>query len=126
MIVGVGIDLCEIARMERLLVDGRFLGRFFSREEQEYIEYKGKRAADTMAGIYAAKEALVKALGTGFTDSNIQDIVVLHDKNGAPYYELRGDYALHAAQRNITSLHLSISHDGGVAAAIAIAERDAK
>ena len=125
MIVGVGIDLCEIARMEELLVDGRFLGRFFSQEEQEYIEYKGKRAADSMAGIFAAKEALVKALGTGFT-ACIQDIVVLHDKNGAPYYDLRGEYALHAAQRSITNLHLSISHDGGMATAIAIAERDAK
>ena len=126
MIVGVGIDLCEIARMERLLVDGRFLGRFFSQEDQEDMENKGKRAPDTMAGIYAAKEALVKALGTGFTDTNLQDMVVLHDKYGAPYYELRGAYALHAAQKNITSLHLSVSHDGGVAAAIAIAERDAK
>ncbi len=126
MIVGVGIDLCEIARMEKLLVDGRFLGRYFSLEEQEYIENKGRCAADTMAGIYAAKEALVKALGTGITGTDLQDICVLHDKCGAPYYELRGEYALHAAQRNITNLHLSISHDGGIAAAIAIAERDAK
>jgi len=126
MIVGVGIDLCEIARMEKLLVDGRFLGRYFSLEEQEYIENKGKHAADTMAGIFAAKEALAKALGTGFTGTNLQDITVLHDSFGAPYYDLRGEFAVHAAQRNITNLHLSISHDGGIAAAIAIAERDAK
>lgn len=126
MIVGVGMDLCEIARMEKLLVDGRFLGRYFSLEEQEYIENKGKCAADTMAGIYAAKEALVKALGTGITDADLQDICVLHDSLGAPYFDLRGEYALHAAQRNIHNLHLSISHDGGVAAAIVIAERDAK
>ena len=124
MIVGVGIDVCDIARMEELLKDGRFLARFFSMEEQEYIENKGRGTAQTMAGIFAAKEALVKALGTGFTEGQLADICVLHDKNSAPYYDLRGGYAQHAAQRQITGLHLSISHDGGVAAAIAIAERN--
>ena len=124
MIVGVGIDVCDIARMEEMLKDGRFLARFFSMEEQEYIENKGRGTAQTMAGIFAAKEALVKALGTGFTEGQLADICVLHDKNGAPYYDLRGGYAQHAAQRQITGLHLSISHDGGVAAAIAIAERN--
>ena len=126
MIVGVGLDVCDIARMEALLKDGRFLGRFFAPEEQEYIENKGRGAAASMAGIFAAKEALVKALGTGFTLGEIADICVLHDKCGAPYYELRGACAVHAAQRNITALHLSISHEGGVAAAVAIAEREFK
>ncbi len=124
MIVGVGVDVCDIARMEKLLIDGKFLDRFFSPEEQEYIENKGKAAAQSMAGIFAAKEALVKALGTGLSGGSIQDICVLHDKCGAPYYDLRGAYALHASQRHITNLHLSISHDGGVAAAVAIAERN--
>ncbi len=124
MIVGLGLDVCDIARMEEQLKDGRFLARFFSMEEQEYIENKGRGAAQTMAGIFAAKEALVKALGTGFTGGNLKDICVLHDKFGAPYYDLRGNYAQHAAQRHITNLHLSISHDGGVAAAVAIAERN--
>ena len=124
MIAGVGIDLCGIARMERLLADEKFLRRFFSAEEQAYIEGKGKSAAQTMAGIFAAKEALVKALGTGFTSSSLSDIAVLHDKFGAPYYDLRGEFALHAAQRNITALHLSITHDGGTAAAVCIRENN--
>lgn len=124
MIVGVGIDLCAVARMEKQLENGRFLARFFSEEEQAYIENRGKSAAQSMAGIFAAKEALAKALGTGLTAGEMRDICVLHDKLGAPYYELRGDYAVHAAQRNITHLHLSISHDGGMAAAVAIAERN--
>lgn len=124
MIVGVGIDVCDIARMEEQLVDGRFLARYFSPEEQEYIENKGRGTAASMAGIFAAKEALVKALGTGFVSAQLSEICVLHDKCGAPYYELRGGYAAHAAQRSITALHLSITHDGGIAAAVAIAERD--
>lgn len=124
MIVGVGIDVCDISRMEELLKDGRFLGRFFSPEEQEYIENKGRGAAASMAGIFAAKEALVKALGTGFTSAELAEICVLHDKFGAPYFELRGEFSLHVAQRNITALHLSITHDSGIAAAVAIAERE--
>lgn len=124
MIVGIGIDVCKIERMEALLADGKFLGRFFSPEEQEYIENKGKGAAQTMAGIFAAKEALVKALGMGFTTTRLEEICVLHDAFGAPCYDLRGDFAQHAAQRNIDCLHLSITHDGGVAAAVAIAERN--
>ena len=92
----------------------------------EYIRSKGAMAADTMAGLFAAKEALVKCLGTGFQDTKLCDIVVLHDKFGAPYYELRGSYAQHAAQRSITTLHLTITHDSGIAAAVAIAERAEK
>ena len=126
MITGIGLDVCKIARMEELLKDDRFLDRYFCPEEQEYIRAKGQSAADTMAGIFAAKEALVKCLGTGFADTRLQDIAVVHDKYGAPCYELRGAYQMHAAQRSITSLHLSITHDGGVAAAVCIAERAEK
>ena len=93
MIVGIGIDLCEISRMEQLLQDGRFL-------------------------------ALAKALGVGLSGGDIAGICVLHDKFGAPYYDLRGDFAHLAGQRNIHTLHLSITHENGMAAAVAIAERE--
>lgn len=126
MITGIGLDVCQVARMEELLEKEHFLSRYFCEEEQEYIRSRGQMAAQTMAGIFAAKEALVKCLGTGFTDTRLCDIAVLHDKFGAPCYDLRGSYALHAAQRSITALHLSITHDGGIAAAVAIAERAEK
>ena len=124
MIAGVGIDVCEIARMEDLLTEGRFLARFFSREEQAYIQSKGRAAAQTMAGLYAAKEALVKALGTGLQGMELKDIVVLHDSQGAPGYALGGAAEAAARARGIRTLHLSITHDGGVAAAVCIAERE--
>jgi len=123
MIAGLGLDLCEISRMEKLLQDGRFLARFFSLEEQEYIQSKGKTAAQTMAGIFAAKEALAKALGTGIVSGELKDICVLHDANGAPYYALGGSYAALARQRGMDSLFLSITHEAGVAAAVCIAEK---
>ena len=123
MIIGIGMDLCEISRMEKLLSDGRFLARFFSAEEQAYIQSKGKNAAQSMAGIFAAKEALAKALGTGITSGALADICILHDEHGAPYYDLCGSYAEIAKKRQINALFLSITHEAGIAAAMCVAER---
>ena len=124
MIIGVGMDLCEISRMEKLLSDGRFLARFFSAEEQAYIQSKGKSAAQSMAGIFAAKEALAKALGTGIVSGELADICVLPDEHGAPYYDLRGSYAEKAKERRINAIFLSITHEAGMAAAMCVAERN--
>ena len=123
MIAGVGIDLCEISRMEKFMENGRFLARFFSEPEQEYIQNKGKAGAQSMAGIFAAKEALGKALGVGIA-ADLKEISVLHDAQGAPYYSLSGDYARMAEQRGIASFYLSITHEGGMAAAVCVAERN--
>ena len=123
MIAGVGMDLCEISRMEKLLSEGKFLRRFFSPEEQAYIKGKGNSAAQSMAGVFAAKEALTKALGTGIVSGALSDICILHDANGAPYYDLRGQYADLAREKGIGSLFLSISHEAGIAAAVCVAER---
>lgn len=124
MIAGVGIDLCGIARMEKMMEKGRFLERYFSEEERAYLRNKGINAAQSAAGLYAAKEALTKALGTGIVSGALSDICVLHDENGAPYYDLRGDYAALAEQKGIIALHLSVSHEGDTAAAVCVAERN--
>ena len=123
MITGVGIDMCGISRMEKLIGDERFLARFFSAEEQAYIHKKGKAAPASMAGIFAAKEALTKALGVGIT-ADIREISVLHDNHGAPYYSLSGEYARLAEDRRISSFHLSITHEADMAAAVCVAERN--
>ena len=123
MIAGVGVDLCEMSRMEKLLSDGRFLARFFSAEEQSYIQGKGKTAAQSMAGIYAAKEALVKALGCGIVSADLRSIEVTHDRYGAPSYLLQGEYARLAEDKRISSFFLSITHEGGMAAAVCVAEQ---
>ncbi|MBQ7656700.1 MAG: holo-ACP synthase [Clostridia bacterium] len=123
MIAGVGLDVCEISRMEKLISDGRFLARFFSAEEQAYIQGKGKSGAQSMAGIFAAKEALGKALGVGIA-ADLKEISVLHDAQGAPYYSLSGEYARLAEDRRISSFYLSITHEAGIAAAVCVAERN--
>lgn len=124
MIAGVGIDLCGIARMEKMMEKGRFLERYFSEEERAYLRNKGINAAQSAAGLYAAKEALTKALGTGIVSGALSDICVLHDENGAPYYDLRGTYTALAEQKGIIALHLSVSHEGDTAAAVCVAERN--
>ena len=118
MCTGLGLDLCEISRMEKLLSDDRFLNRYFNEGEISYIRSKGKGAAQTMAGIFAAKEAFSKALGTGIT-FGLKEISIFHDEAGRPGYILTGKAAdLAAGDR----FFLSISHDGGTAAAVCVRE----
>lgn len=118
MCKGVGLDLCEIARMEELLEDQRFLERYFNDGEISYIRGKGKSAAQTLAGIFAAKEALAKALGTGIS-FELKEICVIHDEAGQPAYTLTGR-ASELGQGD--TFYLSITHDGGMAAAVCVRE----
>lgn len=111
---GVGVDLCEIARMQALLDSGHSLRRMFTEEEQVYIRSKGASAAQTMAGLFAAKEAVLKALGAGLTIP-MTDIVITHTELGQPAVALLGK----AAEKGGRIL-LSISHEAGMAAAYAV------
>ncbi len=122
MILGIGHDLCQISRIEKLLEDGRFLKRFFAEEEQTYILSKGKSTAQTAAGIFASKEAYVKAVGSGFVSSNLSEICVLHNENGAPYYEIRGKAYEKLCSMQGKSLFLSITHEGEYASAVCVLE----
>ena len=115
---GIGIDLCEIARMEKLLADDRFLSRYFTPAEIAYIRGKGVSAAQTAAGMFAAREALAKALGTGI-DFDLRESEITHDDAGQPRYALSGRLAERVGSDR---LFLSISHDGGVAAAVCFIE----
>lgn len=114
-LTGVGLDLCEIARMETLLQDERFLQRYFTEQETAYIRSRNAQAAQTMAGIWAAKEAVLKAAGTGIACA-LRDVEIVHDALGAPGCCLHGD----AAEKLPGSYTLSITHEGGMAAAVCI------
>ena len=121
MIRGTGLDLCEIARMEKLLSDERFLDRYFTPEEIRYIRGKGKGAAQTMAGIFAAKEAFSKALGTGIA-FDLKDVCIQHGENGQPGYRLSGKAAELAGEDRF---FLSVTHENGMAASVCIREGEA-
>ena len=111
---GIGLDLCEIARMQRHLDETRPMRRMFTPEEEAYIRGKGVSAAQTMAGLFAAKEAVLKALGTGLS-LPLTDIHISHTPLGQPQVTLTGK----AAELGGGFL-LSITHEAGMAAAMAV------
>ena len=118
MCKGIGLDLCEITRMEKLLQDGRFLDRYFTPAEIAYVRSRGKSAAATLAGLFAAREALGKALGGGL-DFEMKEAEVCHTEAGTPYFCLTGRLKERVGD---SRLFLSVSHDGGVAAAVCLLE----
>jgi len=122
MYKGLGFDLCEVARMEKKAGDGPFLRRFFTEGEAEYIRSRGAHAAESLAGIFAAKEAFAKAMGTGIT-FDLREVEVRHGEQGEPLYALSGKAADMAGNDRFL---LSISHDGGMAGAVCLREAGEK
>ena len=122
MIKGLGLDVCEISRMEKQLVNSRFLARFFTVQEAEYIRSRGHASAAAFAGLFAAREALGKALGGGL-DFELREAEICHTDSGAPFFRLSGKLKERVGNDR---LFLSISHDGGVAAAICLVESAAE
>lgn len=117
MIVGIGVDLVDLARFERA-VDRtpKLRDRLFAESERE-------RPLRSLAGRFAAKEALIKALGSS-DGVHWLDIVVSNSAEGDPRFELSGETAAVVDARGIDRLHLSMSHDAGAAIAFVIAERN--
>ena len=127
MIIGTGVDIVRIDRFKNMQDKARFMKRVFSVKEQEYLASK---ETQSMAGLFAAKEAIAKALGTGFSGFFPCDIEILHDKNGKPFVILhgkpqeiadsleikKGDYT----QSPSYLIHISISHSQTDAIAFAV------
>lgn len=116
MIVGVGIDVVQVERFARALGrTPRLRDRLFTAEEQ-----KGTRV-ESLAARFAAKEAVAKALGAP-GGMRWHDAEVVRGIGGRPALVVRGTVADEAAAQGIRSWHLSLSHDGGVATAVVVAE----
>lgn len=123
MIRGLGCDLCAVSRMNEIIKNQRFLERYFTAAERAYISGR-VRSAETAAGIFAAKEALLKALGTGLGGVDFEAVEIIHTPLGAPEYAMNEKLlkALHKA--GAQRVFLSISHDGDYAMATAVLEGD--
>lgn len=121
MIVGTGIDIIEIERIRQAIErNDKFLNKIFDNEELKYIAEKGN-SIQTIAGMFAAKEAIGKALGYGIREYQWQDIIIKHDELGKPYAELKRKADLIAKRIGIVDLELTISHLKENAMAIAVA-----
>ena len=122
MIVGVGLDLVEIERVAGILAKSgdRFIDRVLHPEENR-SRIATREGPTHFAGLFAAKEAVMKALGTGMAGANFADIRIRHHDSGQPWVELSGKAAEKAAALGVSGWHLSITHSRSTAAAVAIA-----
>ena len=126
-IIGHGIDIVETARIKRMTEqhEQRFLDRCFTPAEQAYCCRNEKRRYEHLAGRFAAKEAILKVLGTGWSGGiSWTDIEILPEPSGQPKVSLTGECQLVAKRLGITTWHMSISHIETHATASAIGVRD--
>ncbi len=126
MILGVGIDVVDVARIRRLLEDpagrgtaARFVRRCFTEAERRFCDARADRATP-YAARFAAKEAASKALGAPpgirWTDVEVER------EDAAPRLRLSGAASAAARSRGVSRVHLSLTHDAGIAAAVVVLE----
>ncbi len=119
MIVGLGIDLAEVARYQfDAAARERFARKVYTHEEMAYAMRK-RHWAERLAGFYAAKEATRKAFGHAIP---WRAVGVSHEGSGKPIIRLFGKYEALLAKRGITAIHLTITHTATMAAAVVVLE----
>jgi holo-[acyl-carrier protein] synthase len=123
MITGVGIDMVEVKRMERWLVNADLLERYFHHDELAAAMSRGNSAALTLAARFAAKEAFGKALGTGLANITLKDIMVQNTENGKPEIKLFGSAQKALEKSGTDRVHISLTHERENAIAMIILER---
>jgi holo-[acyl-carrier protein] synthase len=123
VIVGIGIDVVPVQRFADALKRTPALAAKLFTEAEQLLPNGRARSAESLAARFAAKEALAKALGApggmAWTDAEVHT-----DPDGRPYLEVTGTVAARAAALGTTGWHVSLSHDGGIASAVVIAEGD--
>jgi len=119
-VIGVGVDLVDVARFERAMSrTPRLRERLFAADET--VRGGKELPLRSLAGRFAAKEAFIKALGWSW-DIGWHDMPVASDEHGNPGFELRGRAAAAARELGVSRVHLTMSHDAGMAIAFVVAE----
>ncbi|MDI2126851.1 holo-ACP synthase [Yinghuangia seranimata] len=121
VIVGVGIDVADIGRFEQSLERTPGLADRLFTEAERYVRPGQERGGASLAARFAAKEALAKALGAP-PGLQWQDAEISTEDSGRPILTVRGTVAARAAELGVTTWHVSLSHDAGIASAVVIAE----
>ncbi len=126
MIFGIGIDIIEVARIEKQIEaeSNSFVKKIFTENEIRYCETKIKNKAQNYAARFAAKEAFFKALGTGWRDGlSWKDIEIENDELGKPNILLSGKSKKNIQENSISKIHVSLSHIKEIAVAVVILEK---
>ena len=125
MILGTGFDLTALPRIKALLEkhEERFLARILTADELAALPAEPARRVAYTAGRWAAKEAAVKALGSGFSAGiGFHDVEIVTKEGGRPELRLHGRAEELAREKGVSSLHVSISHERDMAGAMVILE----
>jgi holo-[acyl-carrier protein] synthase len=125
MICGIGIDLVENGRLEKIIEKWgiKFLNRVFSSGEIQYCD-RHVQSSIHYGARFAAKESFLKALGLGLGRGvKLNDIEVVHDRNGKPALALCGGAKVQIEKRKITKIHLSMTHTKNYSTAIVLLEK---
>jgi len=120
MIVGIGNDIIEIERIEKAISKEGFKNKVYTQKELENIEKRGDRV-ETYAGIFSAKEAISKAIGTGVREFSLTDLEILNDDLGKPYVVVSEKLdKIIKDKKEDYQIEISISHSKKYATAVAI------
>ena len=120
MIVGIGNDIIEIERIEKAILKEGFKNKVYTQRELENIEKRGNRT-ETYAGIFSAKEAISKAIGTGVREFSLTDLEILNDDLGKPYVVVSEKLdKIIKSKKEDYQIEISISHSKKYVIAIAI------
>lgn len=123
MIAGVGVDMVRIERIQKSLGSEAFWRRAFGEQERAFLQSLAPaRQAASAAANFAAKEAFLKACGRGLGGFALAEIQALRGEGGAPFYRL-GGAAGEFVRQNGLAASLSLSHEGGLAVAFAVLEK---
>ncbi len=125
MVFGIGTDIIEVRRVERALQrTKRLKERVFTEREIAYCESRGK-SAQHFAARFAAKEAFLKAMGTGWQGGHrFDEIEIVNNEQGKPEVVVSGRVRAFCQRNGITGLHVSLSHIRDLAKAIVVLEKD--
>ena len=117
----VGIDVLDVVRMEKFVQNEHFLDKYFTQYEIEYVS-RTNRQTLSLAGLFAAKEAFLKALGIGIGGGiALNDIEIRHDANGKPFLNVLSNKSkIMLKTMSVEEIAISISHTGEIATAICI------
>jgi holo-[acyl-carrier protein] synthase len=124
VIAGIGVDIASISRFQRFIDDGNLalIARLFTERERTVCDSR-RSSASCYAARFAAKEAFLKALGTGLRQGmSWHDLEVVSDRLGKPLLHLSGTAGQLFDERRLTLIHLSLSHDGDSAVALVVLE----
>jgi len=126
LILGTGIDIIECARIQKVMErDIGFRDKIFTPGEIEYCESKNRNKYQHYAARFSAKEALMKAIGTGWRFGiRFADIEVYHDDLGQPHILLNGKAKELAEKEGFSKIHVSLSHVKELATAVVVLERE--